>query len=354
MKRLAFFFVFICTAFSLAAQTGSIIFLRGTVGKYKAQMTLRMYNSGKEISGFYQYEGKQAWLRLSGTSADGINLVLREFPQDDSNTDSPASTGIFTGQLSKENVFTGKWTSANEQPALDFKLHAECGTEGVCFGVKEIKIDTTMNPEGLQEGRNSVTAHVSWMESNSGNKKLDFLLDTFIFGQFYYRGELQGQKPVFQDYNAIADSFVVSYIGSESRMELSEGCDVIWNGHGVLCLESGFWEYTGGAHGYGAVQYSCFDLHTGKQLTTGDIFKKGYEEPLRLKAVEHLDRDPSYMSRDSLQLNGNFYVTPAGIVFFYNMYEITAYVVGTPVAFIPWNEIDQWIDPQGPMAWVKK
>jgi hypothetical protein len=29
-------------------------------------------------------------------------------------------------------------------------------------------------------------------------------------------------------------------------------------------------------------------------------------------------------------------------------------MTGTPIAFIPWKEMEQWIDPKGPMAWVKK
>jgi hypothetical protein len=352
MKRLLFFLFLISISFSVAAQAGRIIFLRGSVGKYKTEMTLRLFNAGKEVSGFYQYDGKQAWLRLSGTSTDGINLVLHEFPQEEGNTDheSPASTGTFTGQLSKENVFTGKWVASNGKSTLDFELHSECGTEGVCFEEKEITVDSTLNPEGGI----GVSARVNWLESNSGNKNLDFFLDTFIFNRFIYRRELNDRKPGHPDYRAIADSFVVENLNFDSRMELSEGCDVFWNGHGILCLESGFWEYTGGAHGNGYVQYNCFDLHSGKLLTTDDIFKKGYEEPLRLKAVEHLDREVSFIERDSLELNGNFYLTPVGIGFFYNPYEISAYMTGTPIAFIPWKEMEQWIDPKGPMAWVKK
>ncbi|CAN5753043.1 hypothetical protein BH11BAC7_BH11BAC7_26950 [soil metagenome] len=354
MKRIALFLVFISISFSLVAQKGRIIFFRGTIGKYLTQMTLQLPDSGKEVSGFYQYEGKQAWLKLSGTSADGRNLVLNEFPQDGSKNENQATTGTFTGQLSKENLFAGKWVAANGKTTLEFKMHAECGTEGVCFKMQEAKADTTMYSQGHHEKGIEISAEVKWLESNSGNNTLDAWLDTFIFNRLYSPEMIETYRITFPDYSAIADSFMLDNINYDSQMYLSTSCDVTWNGNGILCLESGWWEYTGGAHGNGFVEYNCFDLQSGKLLTTDDIFKKGYEEPLRLKAVEHLDRDPDFFSRDSLELNGNFYITPEGIGFFYNSYEITAYVNGQPVAFIPWKEMEQLVDPKGPMNWVKK
>lgn len=355
MKRLAFLFLFILLSSYLFAQNGRIIFLRGTVGKYKTEMTLRVYGSG-EVTGFYQYEGKQAWLRLSGRNSDGKNLVLQEFP--DAYTgrksgDNHPTTGTFTGLLDKEN-FTGKWSSPDGNSILDFAMRVECGDEGICFTQQKVVADTTVYIEGFHENGIQISAQMNWLRSNSGNKKLDYALDTFIFNRTYYPDMFENYKPVFPDYQAMADSLVIKNINYDSRMEWLAGCDVLWNGHGILCLESGHWEYTGGAHGNGYTEYNCFDLHSGKLLTTDDIFKKGYEEPLRLKAVQHLDRDPDFIERDSLELNGNFFLTPEGIGFFYNSYEISSYTSGTPVAFIPWKELDQWIDPEGPMAWVKK
>jgi hypothetical protein len=348
MKGYICFAAGIFISFTGIAATGKIIFLEGTVGKYKSGMTLRVDPSGKNISGFYQYDGKKSWLQLGGVSYDGEIFNLEERPY---HLNEPADqpTGKFSGRLLKDNSFSGIWESADKKTLLDFSFHMGSIVEGMSFISGEIKKDT------VYENNIGVSADIGFLKSNAGNSAVGFLLDTFIYHRLFYHDMFADSlQPVFPDYSAIPTNFINSHLNSEFQWDWNAGCDVEWEGHGILCLSNGSWEYSGGAHGNGYEEYNCFDLRSGKRLTTDDIFVKGYEEPLRLKAVKHLSQDPDFISRDSLKLNGNFFLTPEGIGFFYNSYEITAYVNGTPVTFIPWKEISEWIDPEGPMGWVKR
>ena len=336
------------------AQKGEIIYFNGTIGKYKAIMTLRMLDESTTVTGFYQYEGKLAWLSLTGNSKGGMEILLDEYPYFHNEAVGTSTTGNFKGVLTEKKSFVGKWSSNDRKTILDFSFTRDCGNKGICFYSGQEKNDTVVystETEGEQVGS---SASIAFLKSNSGNKAFDFYLDTFIFNRLYYPDMFSQEVQIlFPDYRSIPYNYVKENAGNY-RSEWNAGCDVVWNGNGVLCINNSFWEYAGGAHGLGYQEFNCFDLKSGKQISTDDIFLKGYEEPLRLKGVEHLNLDPTFIERDSLQLNGNFFVTPEGIEFVYNSYEITCYMCGTPSTFIPWNEINQWIDPKGPMAWVRK
>jgi hypothetical protein len=348
MKRFVFSAIAFFISLACFAGNGKIIFLEGIVGKYKAQMTLQVDPTGKQIQGFYQYNGKQSWLRLGGISYDGEIFNLEESPY---HLDEPAEkpTGKFSGRLLRDNSFSGIWESTDKKTLLDFSFHEGSIMEGISFISGEVKMDTTFQNDI------GVSADIGFLKSNAGNSMIGFYLDTFIYHRLFYHDMFADSlQPAFPDYSAVPANFINSHVNSEFQWDWNAGCDVKWDGRGIVCLSNGYWEYSGGAHGNGYEEYNCFDLRSGKLLTTDDIFLRGYAEPLRLKAVKHLDADPDFISRDSLQLNGNFFLTPEGIGFYYNTYEISCYACGPRETFIPWKEINEWIDPKGPMAWVRQ
>lgn len=334
---------------SLFAQS-QINYYSGTIGTYSVEMNLQFDSSVTNVSGFYRYIGKASWLGLKGTVNTGKTCRIEEFPMQQ-NEPSGTSTGTFEGSFNASGAFTGQWKNTDGKKSFPFSLVKNCGTNGLCF-----QLGT--HSATVHNGDQSASSEINYMSVSGGNAALKTMLDTFIFNRLFYDemyGDSLGKSfvPLFPQYDTIADRYVRMNASNEWSMDWNAGSELVWNGSGVLCIDNYNWEHSGGAHGVGFSGYNCFNLETGKLITEDDIFLDGYEEPLRLKAIEHLDAEGLFIERDSLQLNGNFFITPEGIGYFYNSYEISCYACGTPGTFIPWKELDKWIDPNGPMGWVK-
>lgn len=97
--------------------------------------------------------------------------------------------------------------------------------------------------------------------------------------------------------------------------------------------------YEGGAHGSHIITYMNFDKATGRRLTLADVFADGYEQPLSAILLGALQDKLGLNSLDEIHDNGfltwtdmypskNFLLTPTGIKFYYNAYEIAPYSAG--------------------------
>ncbi|MGI5842491.1 MAG: DUF3298 and DUF4163 domain-containing protein [Christensenellales bacterium] len=121
------------------------------------------------------------------------------------------------------------------------------------------------------------------------------------------------------------------------------------------CYFSYFYDtytFTGGAHGNTIRKAKTYSLKTGRALSLQYFFKRGAGfarfvlELILAQAQENFEKDPYIYFEDYKNLivknfNGeNFYLTPEGIVIFFNQYEIAHYVPGMPKFLIPYSKTD--------------
>lgn len=118
--------------------------------------------------------------------------------------------------------------------------------------------------------------------------------------------------------------------------------NIQYNEHSILVYQIDTYEYTGGAHGMYSSNFINFDLTTGKQLHLADIFKADYKKELTRLLVAQLEKNNKVTSESELEDIGyfiteplapteNFHIDKEGISFFYNVYEIAPYAMGTTV-----------------------
>ena len=124
----------------------------------------------------------------------------------------------------------------------------------------------------------------------------------------------------------------------------------------VLSLSFQEGGFTGGAHPYGELTYMNFRPATGARIHMADIFKEGYIKPLNAVA-ERRFRELKQISpqarlgvaypafADGFRLNQNFSIGGRGLTFFFNDYEIAAYVEGPTRLFVPYAEIRSLLRP---------
>lgn len=123
--------------------------------------------------------------------------------------------------------------------------------------------------------------------------------------------------------------------------------DVAGNDDHLLTLEITSSEYTGGAHGNYTINYYCMDVVLGKIWALPDIMtvdSNKLKVLLDIAARRYFRTGDTAALQERLLVNeipitGNIYLTPAGIVFCYQPYEIASYADGVIPLFISYREL---------------
>ena len=110
------------------------------------------------------------------------------------------------------------------------------------------------------------------------------------------------------------------------------------------------YEYTGGAHGITARGSETWDLNTGWRVPLSSFFKQGtdYQRYVTERIIEQAEKNmaenPGIYFEDYKKLivqnfNPNsFYITPQGVVVYYQQYDIAPYASGIVEFLLPYDE----------------
>lgn len=124
----------------------------------------------------------------------------------------------------------------------------------------------------------------------------------------------------------------------------------------LLIFEMDGHTYAGGAHGLDETAFLNWDVKKQKEITLNDILIIGYTKQLTATGEKIFRKDEKLSERASLadnyffdkgkfSLNNNFMITPTGLLFLYNEYEIKSFAAGQTKLFIPYNQIKSLLRP---------
>lgn len=137
---------------------------------------------------------------------------------------------------------------------------------------------------------------------------------------------------------------------------LDSYADVLRQDSSLTTLQVGGYQYTAGAHGVTFIYFINWDTKANKYLVLSDIFNTGYEDELTkigetiFRKNENLSDTTSlkknyFFKNAKFSLNHNFSITPVGIKFLYNIYEIKPYFAGQTDLLIPYAQIKSLLKP---------
>lgn len=121
-----------------------------------------------------------------------------------------------------------------------------------------------------------------------------------------------------------------------------------------ICLAHEYYSYTGGAHGIYAIYYSTYDLKNEKKLALEDLLipdcqtelaaigEELFREKEEISTSQSLEKD-FFFEQGKFSLPENFTITPNGIKFLYNVYEIKPYAAGITTLTIPFDKLKKII-----------
>lgn len=131
---------------------------------------------------------------------------------------------------------------------------------------------------------------------------------------------------------------------------------VIFNNNNLVCLQRTTYVFTGGAHGMKHGSFGLFEAGSGKRLLSTDLFAEDYQKEISLVLTSKLRSqiglaDDELLSSngyfvDVIEANDNFFISPAGLGFYYNSYEIAPYSTGHTMLFLSFSEISDLLKPE--------
>lgn len=137
---------------------------------------------------------------------------------------------------------------------------------------------------------------------------------------------------------------------------LSTQATVIRQDSNLLVMEISGYNFMGGAHGSSVTTFINWNTATKREVTLADILTDGYEQPLTNIAEKIFRKNEQLSDTASLKtdyffaggvfkLNHNFLITPIGLRFLYNQYEIKPYAAGQTNLLIPYSQIITLLKP---------
>jgi len=172
----------------------------------------------------------------------------------------------------------------------------------------------------------------------------------YVFGLPNLHAEYQINQKIVATLN---DMVIELGFYDENLIEMVGEFEIKTNERQILSLTLTVYSFTGGAHGMTLVKALSFNVTTGKHYELKDLFLpdsdyvKRLSEIIKPKIAEW--EIPILDEFTQIREDQDFYLADHSLVIYFQLYEISPYVAGFPYFPIPILDIQDIIQPKGPL-----
>lgn len=330
---------------------------------------------------FKQYKGEHNgnlyYINLQFVGID-VNAFVFFLPND-SNLGNPLHFQL-QGKSNKDNFVTlqsdeeqavtlvGKWSDGQFQgeftPSKNTSIQLDCEKIQTENPMSFEKVYRHASQKLIPNDKNSPEAIIEMSVSLPIDKQEGKFIPSY--SNFYGWVTTDSlQNTPFEDQMRVSMAEFLAQYAQMSTIEGEKGPSFQWiksvNGS-VLWLDDRFvnhdkqtYVFTGGAHGMEHVSLGIFDMDSARFLTSADIFELSSSEELPiiltsvLKKQLEIEESQSLVSEgyfmDQIPVTENYCLTPVGILFHYNSYEIAPYSFGHTQILLPFDLVSNLMQP---------
>lgn len=157
-------------------------------------------------------------------------------------------------------------------------------------------------------------------------------------------------KAAFEVFEKNYNDFKKDFPDAPGCWEVELHGDTVMATPKMLFYQLDHYSFTGGAHPNSFTSYHAFDGKTGQEremktfvsdsVALLKIVEKKFREIEKLAPGANLEEAGYFLANHQFFIPANYVFTPKGVLFYYNPYEIAAYVRG-PIEFtIPYSELE--------------
>jgi hypothetical protein len=328
-------------------------YFKGSIGS-SLDLQMKLVRIGDQLTGTYFYQRIGTRIDLRGKIEPDGNFTLDEFDQ------AGKQTGVFKGLWGVDSQdgmasLAGLWSKPDEKSVekkTPFSLHEE--------------------PIAL-----SGDVEIVGKQIKESNKTLMYEVAA-QYPQF-----TGGSNPNFEKFNQLVRGTVTKKVaqfkkemapeeGEEPRPEGSMGSDLSI-GYSVALAQDDLVSiqfdvgsyYQGAAHPNSYTEVVNYDLKNGKQLKLSDLFKPGskYLQTISAYCIADLKKqqagEKGQALLDSEIENGagpsaknyqSWKITKKGLGVNFDAYQVGPYAAGPQYVLVPWQNLKDLINPEGPIA----
>ncbi len=150
----------------------------------------------------------------------------------------------------------------------------------------------------------------------------------------------------YQDFRADYPKFPAGY-----EVRITE--EIAYLSEEIIVIKTKHYLFTGGAHGYQAINFSTFSLETGQLLKPKDLFRdvsgftnyaeKKFREKYEIPANDSINSTGLFFENDKFSLPKNIAILENEVVLIYNPYEAAAYAQGEMLLRFSKSDVKQWL-----------
>jgi len=317
-------------------------------------------NATPSYGGAYHYHKTGIPIRLGQISGTGETIRFRENESQDSQ-----GRETFTGEWAirlQEDAISGTWSSRDGKKKLPIKLQESYPAGSVPALTTSLEAVQTVGRNGQKRGFDIKVRYVQLLSKSPEIKAVNQMLRQDAWNVPVNTEEeppAPPQNPSEKD--ILANMLAIPESQEEGDWEgayvesVDDSQRVLMNENGFLTIEYLTWTYSGGAHGNYTQSYRCFDLKTGKEVYLEDLVRANFEKrwaalgATELRVQQGLKPDAPLteagLFEDQLELNETWFLTPGGIGFSYDPYEIGPYARGSIQFVLPWKDILADLEP---------
>ena len=332
-------------------------YFKGSIGS-SLDLQMKLVRTGDQLNGSYFYQRIGTRINLRGKIEPDGQFVLDEFDQ------SGKQTGVFKGLWAVDAQdglirLMGNWSKPPNEKGGD-KLTA--------FSVREEPVALTGDVELVAK------------PIKESDKKLMYEIAA------QYPQLSGGNNPNFEKFNQTVRSLVTKKVaefkkdmapdeGEEPRPEgsmrsdLSIGYDVALAQDDLMSVQFDIGSYyQGAAHPNSYTDVVNYDLKNGRQLKLSDLFKPGskFLQAIATYAIADLKRQskekgnllPDDMIESGAAPTAKNYaswkITKKGLGINFDPYSVGPYAAGAHFVLVPYANLKDMINPEGPIAQFAK
>lgn len=327
---------------------------KGSIGDKK--ITAHLLETARGIAGCYYYEGIGEPIQLNQDKDDTGALVLEERA-------GAAYENLPQWKLPRLSaMINGQWVQVPQNrsyplhleeyyPENSYRLDLLNFSDTASLYPEQAEPNASFSIEAIVPYRDMPAAAFAFLESELG-KALNRGFGSPVAD--WEKGMQERAAAYFDDYRKELkeidgpggkrlEGFAYNYSSlSENR--------VLMNGNGWLVLETIHYEYMGGAHGIYGSTFQNLDVSGEKEWGVAEVFSDtGALLPLLDAAARSyfgIAANSPLTERllaDAVPFTDNFYLSPGGISFVYNPYEISSYADGTVRLFLPYARLQPFL-----------
>lgn len=162
------------------------------------------------------------------------------------------------------------------------------------------------------------------------------------------------------DFDAMVERLAGEYVCCDEELSHSftyqfsalQNCETTRGGT-ILCYQTSYYIYTGGAHGLGSVEYDCYDLTTGQRYEFGYLGEDEWAPAVRQLISERLNAEYGEelfgTTPETAYVPSAVRITDTGLLLEYQPYEVAPYCVG--IVGIELTD-DQIAATGAPLIWI--